>query len=340
MVSLILPCRNAGGTLTRALESILQQSFTDWELVLVDDASTDESPALAAVFSQNDPRIRILPGLEQHCGVVATFQRGLAEAQGGLIGRMDADDWAHPEKLDKQIALLQKRPDLDGVSCKINILGNAETRAGPPRAGFLRYRDWLNQVLSPEDIAAERFVECPIVNPTLLARRKLWQDLGGYRNTHGPEDYDFFLRALEAGRRFAKVPEVLFHWHDGPSRLTRSDKRYSALKFQETKADFLSRLPGVPERGVSICGAGPIGKRMASLLRERGVGVHTFYEVNSRKIGGTWQGIPIQTYHNIPPAGGTPVQLAAVGQPGKRTAALQLLREAGYTPGLDAFAVA
>lgn len=340
LVSVVLPFYNAAGTLLRAASSILEQHHRELELILVDDASTDNSPDIARSLAA-DSRVVLLSTGNTNLGVVSVFQIGLLHAKGEYIARMDADDWAHPAKITRQLAYLETDGAIDGVSCRVKIVGNVESPEGQPREGFQRYEQWLNELCEPEAIFAERFVESPIVNPTLLARRSLWEQLGGYADTDGPEDYDFFLRAMEAGLRFRKLPEVLFHWQDGPGRLTRSSSRYSELAFQQTKAKYLARLPAVLRHGVCISGAGPIGKTMASLLTEREVRLVCFYEVNQRQVGESWRGIPIRGSGEIPKAQeGTPVQLGAVGQAGRRAIVTKLFTDLGYQPGVNFFAIA
>ncbi|MEM7387758.1 MAG: glycosyltransferase family 2 protein, partial [Verrucomicrobiota bacterium] len=119
-LSIILPFRNAGAFLERALRSCLEQTFNDFEIVAVDDASTDESEKLAGALASQDPRLRILHH-SRHRGVSAAFQTGLDQANAPLIARMDADDFALPDKFAKQIIMLRENPNLAGVSCRVRI---------------------------------------------------------------------------------------------------------------------------------------------------------------------------------------------------------------------------
>lgn len=340
-VSIILPVHNAGGTLHRAVRSILQQSFADLELIIVDDGSTDATAGVISDAARQDARVVVAGGWRVRRGVVAAFNAGLAVARGHHIGRMDADDLSSANRVEAQVQLLESMPEADVATCDIRIVGNVDMPDGAPRDGFLRYEKWLNSLDSPESITAERFVESPVCNPSVLARRAFWAHTSGYRDVDWPEDYDLWLDALHRGVRIVRAGGACLHWQDGARRLTRTDGRYSALNFQRAKAHYLAKLGHVAERGVMVSGAGPTGKSMARLLMAEDVRVHGFVEVNPKQIGGAWRGIPIVGVDEIPDApASAPVQLGAVGQPGRREAVAKLFEDRGYLRGRDFFAVA
>jgi hypothetical protein len=227
------------------------------------------------------------------------------------------------------------------ISCQVEITGNAQSRAGKPREGFLRYRDWLNGLLEPGEIAAERFVESPVVHPSVLMRRAALEAAGGWREVPWAEDYDLWLRLLQAGKRFAKVPEILFTWRDGADRLTRVDGRYAPRNFTRAKAHYLAQMPAVRERGVEISGAGPTGRAIARELRAEGITLRAFYEVSPKLIGRERQGAPVRSYEDLPAASADcPVHLAAVARPAGKQRLRGLLQQAGYRRGENWFAVA
>ncbi|MCB0817789.1 MAG: glycosyltransferase family 2 protein, partial [Flavobacteriales bacterium] len=109
-VSVLLPYREAGPWLDRAIASIQTQTFKDWELLLIDNASTDGGPAIAREWSVRDPRIRLLH--EPGPGIAHALNTGLLNAGGDLIGRMDADDECRPERLQRQVAFMNAHPEV------------------------------------------------------------------------------------------------------------------------------------------------------------------------------------------------------------------------------------
>ena len=214
-VSILLPVFNAAATLAETLQSIQAQSCEDFEVVAIDDGSEDESGDILLEWSRCDPRFRVL--LADHQGIVEAPNQGLALCRGAYVARMDADDRMHPERLEKQLAWLEGDLGLSVVSCLVEIFPREETGEG-----MLVYEAWLNGLVDSAAIEREFFVESPIANPSAMMRREELVALGGYQDRGWPEDYDLWLRYRAAGRRFAKVPEVLHYWREHPRRATHT----------------------------------------------------------------------------------------------------------------------
>ena len=332
-VSVILPFRNAAETIGRALRSLQCQSLREIEVLAVDDRSTDAGPALVRSFQAEDSRVRLFESNAPH-GVVAAINTAWPLCRASMIARMDADDVSFPRRLECQLDLFNRDPLLSCAGCQVEIPGADE--------GFLRYLDWSNSLLSPESIARERFVECPVVNPTMFARREVLESVGGHVDSPWAEDYDLWLRILAAGHRVAKVPEILYQWNDDrPGRLTRSDPRYSRENFMRARAHYLASLPQA-ERGFAICGAGPTGKTLARFLLEEGASVLWFHDVSKGRIGERIGGIRVLGGAPIASSGpgrNGPVFLSCVGSPGGRERVRRLLEDAGQE-GQDFFCCA
>jgi hypothetical protein len=162
---------------------------------------------------------------------------------------------------------------------------------------------------------------------------------GGYRDCGGPEDYDLWLRGHAAGWRFAKRPESLLQWRDGPGRLTRVDPRYAPARFQALKLEALRRGPLSGGRGVVLWGAGRIGKAWSRSLAGAGLRVTAFVEVDPDRIGRRVHGAPVVA---VAGAAGFPgaLHLAAVGQRGARERIRAAARALGLEEGRDLLAVA
>lgn len=333
-----MPARNAAATLGAAVASLQAQDLDDFEIVLVDHASTDETPALMRSLAREDDRIRLR---HWEGRFVEAANLAWQEASGSLIARMDADDLAHPARLRVQRDFLLAHPDLAGCATQVRILKRLETgRTSPADGGYQRYERWINGVISPEAIRNERFVDSPLPNPSTMLRREVLEAAGGYADPSWAEDYDLWLRLLEQGHRLGKVPEVLLDWHDGPTRSTRTQQRYSLEQFQEAKAHYLSRDPLVRERGTVICGAGPTGKDFRKRLSRHGVAIHAFLEVNERQIGQHLSGIPVLASDRAGEFKGRAIMLAAAGREPARETIRQLLTAAGFEEGTDFFSIA
>jgi glycosyltransferase involved in cell wall biosynthesis len=329
-VSVLLPVRDAASTLGECLDSLGGQTLADHEVVAVDDGSTDATRSLLADHARRDARLRVLTTPPR--GLVAALNTGLGAVLAPLVARMDADDVARPERLALQAERLLTDPLTDVLGCRVEILG------GSRNAGMRAHVDWLNTLLDHDAIVRDLFVESPLAHPSVVLRTVALRRLG-YRDFAGPEDYDLWLRAREAGLRFAKCPETLLAWRDPPNRLTRTDPRYASERFLALKLEALARGPLVPGRPVVIWGAGPIGKSWARALRGAGHPVRAFIEVDARKIGETIHGAVVVPVGRAGAFRGA-LHLAAVGQAGARARIREEAEHLGLVDGGDLVAVA
>jgi len=326
-VSVVLPVRDAAATVKRAARSILDSTLREIELIVIDDGSTDDSAKVVRQIS--DHRLRLIQ--QEALGVCAAANRGVAEARAPVIARMDADDYSHPARLEKQLLLLHDF-GADMVGCQVRIVD----ALGEAVESMQRYEHWSNSLTEPGRIAAMRFVELPIVNPTLLVKREVFEL--GFRYGAWPEDYDLCLRALGQGRTAAKVPEVLFDWTDSGDRLTRTDERYSPEAFDRCRKTHLLAGPLAGRTEVDMWGAGQAGKPWLRWLQAEGFTVRHVIEVSPKKIGTKIHGIPVIADTELPPPDGTPL-IIAVGAAGARELIEADLTKKGYIPGKDAWFV-
>ena len=283
-LSVLLPCRNAEDTLNEALASLTAQTFGAFEIVAVDDGSTDRTANLLADWAKRDDRIRVLRTPPR--GIVAALNSAAESARGELLARMDADDVASPLRFELQVKLLDTHSGIAACGTRIRYFPRSIVRDGARC-----YEAWINSVVTSDEIERDLFVECPIPHPTLILRRTAFEQVGGYRNNGWPEDYDLILRLWEADHKLGKVPEQLLQWRESAARLSRIDPRYSEVAFRCCKAHFLKqRIAG---RRVVVCGAGPVGKAFALALQREGQSIAAFVDLDPRKIGQTVHGAPV-----------------------------------------------
>ncbi len=251
------------------------QSFNNFELLLINNNSTDNSLLIARQLAMKDPRIRLME--ERKPGVANAMNCGLLNAQGKYLARMDADDISLPCRLEKQRQFLNKNPEIGLVGTQVNYIPhNSNT------AGFKRFVDWSNSFCSPEEIERNRFVEIPVVNPTIFFRREIFEKFGGNLNGSFPEDYEMQLRFLEAGVKMAKLNEQLLEWHDYSTRLTRTDERYSADAFLRIKAKYFKIWSGKNNRfhpEIWVWGAGRKTRQRTKLLEKEGIKIKGFIDI-------------------------------------------------------------
>ncbi len=334
LISVILPVYNGAAYLAEALESLTGQTESDFECIAVDDGSTDATPDILTAHSRRDPRLRVetLP----HRGIVAALNHGLARARGDLIARMDADDRCHPMRLALQKDFLARHPEVGLVASRA-VHGGDE----PTQRGYALYTDWSNTLLSHEEMFLNRFVESPLVHPTVMFRASVAARHGGYRDGAFAEDYELWLRWFEAGVRMEKLPRNLLVWRDHGDRISRLDQRYARDGFFACKAAFLARWlhAELGGRQLVVWGAGRKTRKRMAPLTEQGVEVHALVDIDPAKIGRVIQGRPVWPKERLPEPGEAFV-LPFVAKRGARELIRAYLESRGYELGRDFLPVA
>lgn len=323
-ISVVLPVYNGAETLTRAMESIQAQVHCDWELLVVDDGSEDDSAAIAAAFAEADPRIVLLRC--PHRGLVPALNTGCAAARGEFIARMDADDVSQPNRFVRQLAWIADHPE--GGLCGTHVAMTGEGIG----VGRRRYEAWLNDIVTHEDIVRELFVECPIAHPTFMMGRAAYEAVGGYRDFDGPEDYDLVMRFWQGGYSLGNVDEALLDWHEQPGRLSMCSPRYDEAAFRRFKRHWLveSRITG--GRPLYQWGAGEVGKRW---LREWPAGaLQAVADIRPSKIGQRIHGYDVIRPEELPMPG-TCFIVVVVGTPGARDIIRAHAGRLGFREGED-----
>lgn len=195
-VTVLASVHNGRATVRSMIDSILAQTFDDFELLVIDDASTDGSVDVLRQRAKGDSRIRVLVN-QKNLGLAASLNRGLQAARGPLIARIDADDEAVPHRLERQVAFLRDHPGVDVVGGWINV------REGDAITGV--------RTVPREHAAIIRLLySCPVYHPTVMYRRDRILELGGYDpRLRRRQDVDLWFRAAHHGLRFANIPEPL-----------------------------------------------------------------------------------------------------------------------------------
>ncbi|MFO7879433.1 MAG: glycosyltransferase family 2 protein [Bacteroidales bacterium] len=278
-LSVILPFHNAAGSLESALKSLINQSFTDYECLMVDNNSTDGSREIAGQFADKDRRFHLLS--EGRQGVSYASVHGSSRAKGKYIARMDADDIAFRDRFRWQVEYMEKHPETAAIGGMVKFGGNNEQAAG-----LQRYVTWNNSLITASDIRLKRFIESPVINPTAMWRREVEEEAGGYLQGDFPEDYELWLRWLDKGYRIEKIPHSILQWNDPPTRLTRTDKRYSIDAFYDIKTRYLvnelKRVnPHHPE--VFVWGASRLMRRRAEKLLKYGINIQAWIDISSKR---------------------------------------------------------
>lgn len=330
-ISVLLPVYNASETLDEALESLWKQRFRNFEVLAVDDGSTDGSADILARHGEHELRLRTLRS--EHLGLVPALNLALTQSQAPFLARMDADDRSHPDRLELQLTAMLHNPKLGVVGTKVHVFPR-----GQVQDGWKRYQTWINGLISPQQHAREIFVESPLAHPSVLIRREALDAVGGYQDPPWPEDYDLWLRMHLAGWELAKVNRVLLAWRHSGSRESFRSSRYNLESFMATRCHYLARHPALRQKRVRIWGAGKTGRRLARGLEGQGIAIEAFYEVAPKLIGKLRRNVPVRFWKELGPPDAIPL-LVAVGAPGARDLIRPHLDRLGYMEGETAFFV-
>ncbi len=278
--------------MAEALECLKHQTYKDYETLVYDDGSTDGTFKILERAAETDPRLRIVE--TERLGLVGALSALVAASDAPFLARMDADDNCTPNRLEVQMRALRARSEVAALGSRVTCFPESAVRDG-----MRRYVDWLNSLLDPEEIKRDMFVESPLCHPSVVIRRDAYDDVGGYLDDGHPEDYGLWLRIHQEGYSMAKTPEVLVSWRESPTRLTRTDERYTEARFLALKLKTLLLCYPEMRRGVVICGTGPISKTWRRALEEEGIGVVRFVDVDLQKIGRTLGGVEVITFDDL-----------------------------------------
>lgn len=210
-ISLVMPVRDGARWLGEAICSVQAQTLADFELIIIDDGSKDDSPLIIETIAQGDSRVRAIR--QERLGLVAALNRGLSEARGKFIARLDADDLAHPQRLRHQSEYLDSHPE-------IGLLGTWAVQIDEQGSSI----GFLKPPTRPEKLAPLLARMNPFVHSSIMVRDTALKKVGLYRPAfEGAEDYDLWMRISEV-TKIANLPEFLLQYRLHPSSVTHRSR--------------------------------------------------------------------------------------------------------------------
>jgi len=238
-VSVVMAVHNGERYLKESIESILTQTFADFEFLIVDDGSTDSTGNILVRYADRDARIRLITN-EDNIGLTKSLNKGIGLARGDYIARMDADDISLLERLGKQADYLDAHPDVGVLGAAVQLLDSSgkvgDTWTFPEEHGFLKW--------------SLCFFYNPIVHPTVMVRRKILRQAGGYNEEMAvSQDYDLWCRLIHL-TRFGNLQKVLLLLRKHESNITHlrfEEQRENALKVNQVMTSMIvgENLPEV-----------------------------------------------------------------------------------------------
>ena len=272
-----MPVRNALPYLKECLESIINQTHNDWELIAINDHSTDHSYTVLRDYAGRDKRIHCYQNLGS--GIIDALTTGSAYANGNFITRMDADDIMPPVKLERLKEILEKSGEGTLSTGKVKYISESELGNG-----FKKYETWLNNLCEENNHYQEIYRECVIPSPCWMMYKTDFDAIGGFKSSAYPEDYDLCFRMYENNIKVNPSSEILHIWRDHGRRASRNDDNYSDNRFLNLKLRYFLSIDYAPKEKLVLWGAGKKGKFIAKYLIDN----HIHFEWitnNEKKIG-------------------------------------------------------
>jgi len=287
-----VPIHNAARFLSPCIESILEQSEKDWELIAIDDFSTDETPQILDFFQQKNPtQIRVFKNKEK--GIIPALQLAFEKSEGEFITRMDADDLMEKTKLESLKNLLLQNGKGHIATGLVKYF--SETQLGE---GYKKYENWLNQLSLENRNYDDIYKECVIPSPAWMCHREDLIRCGDFSNQQYPEDYDLCFRFYKNKLKVVSVPKVIHHWRDYSDRTSRTDPNYANPNYFDLKLPYFLELDYDKNRPLVIWGAGSKGKILAKKLIATHIDFH-WVSNNENKNGKDIYGKKVENFNLI-----------------------------------------
>lgn len=286
-----MPVKNAEPFLEDCVKSILDQTESNWELIAVDDSSTDSSLETLQRFAKADDRIHVYQN--NGSGIIAALRLAFGQSKGGFITRMDADDKMVPIKLATLKRNLKKFEKHHMATGQVHYFSEHELGDG-----YKRYEAWLNRLTSAGTNFQDIYKECVIPSPCWMVYRNDLIKCDGFNPDTYPEDYDLCFRFYRENLKVIPCNETLHLWRDHDDRSSRNDENYADNRFLELKVNWFLELDHIADRPLVLWGAGRKGKTIAKLLNEKRV---QFLWVcnNPKKIGKHIHGIKMKSVSEL-----------------------------------------
>ena len=308
-ISVVVPFKNTEKYIFLALNSLKNQTFCDFEVILIDDGSIDTSRHIAQNFCSQDSRFKLVSGGN---GLVDSLNAGLSEAQGKWIARFDSDDICHPERLEMQLKLAELHGPETVLSCKVRSFPDSLVSDG-----YRMYEGWINNLVAPSEIEQNLFVESPIPHPTAFYNRESVLHLGGYRSLGLPEDYELWLRLWRNGFNFARVPQNLVAWRERSDRFSRFSSDYSLTAFYKTKAMYLEFVPSLQNKEIIVAGTGQTARRLSKFLLDQRFSIKCFLSPEKEPRKKELRNRPVESIYSFKEFGNLPIVVSS-RKPGAR----------------------
>ena len=277
LVSILVPFKNTEVFINECIESIFDQTYSNWEAIFIDDNSDDNSYSIVEKHAKTDARIKVYKN--NHSGIIEALKTAYQYASGSYITRMDSDDLMTPIRLKTMVNSLEKHGEKHLAIGQVKYF-----RADGISDGFARYEQWLNTLTVDGTNYSEIYKECVIPSPCWMLHRNDFDACNGFNSNIYPEDYDLAFRFYKANYKCIPSDKVLLHWRDYSTRTSRTHKHYAENSFLDLKVKYFLELNYDASRPLVIWGAGHKGKTLAKILIKQNIPFFWICD-NPKKIG-------------------------------------------------------
>ena len=293
LVSIIMAAKDTAPYLPKCMDSIVRQTYKNWELIAINDHSSDRTPDILNWYAEKDDRIKVVHSRRHK--LIPALKEGYAHAKGELINRMDSDDYMPDDKIEVLVTEWLKHG-------KGHIVAGGTQHfvdKGEIGDGFRRYEEWLNEVAREEKHYQEIYQECVIPSHCWIIHKEDFDAVSAFNPEVYPEDYDLCFRFYKKGLKVHGIDKVLHYWRDRSDRISRTWEEYKDNRYFEMKLRYFYQIDRDRSRPLLLWGAGRNGKDLAKLLFEE---ENTFHWVcdNRRKVGKDVYGITIKHQESVP----------------------------------------
>ena len=317
LVSILMATKDTAPYLPDCLQSIINQTYTNWELLAINDHSSDATPEILEAYATKDDRIRVLHS-DQH-RLIPTLQFGYRQVKGELINRMDSDDKMPADKLE----VLVNHWLQHGKGTIIAGGTQHFVDEGEVGGGFIRYENWLNEVAKNNKHYEEIYQECVIPSHCWIIHKEDFDAVGAFNPIVYPEDYDLCFRFYRKGLKVIGIDKILHYWRDRSNRISRTWEEYKDNRYYELKLRFFYEIDRDRSRPLVLWGAGKNGKDLARLLLDQEEPFHWVCD-NDQKVGKDIYGVILQHFQEIPELSSPQIIIASASPSGKTTIKKQL----------------
>lgn len=289
MISILMPFKDEELYIEEAVLSVLNQTYTNFHLILIDDHSCDNSLQIVKSLALKDNRMTVMSNLG--IGIIEALKAAQEQAYGKYITRQDADDLMPKDKLEVLKNQLDRYGQGHISTGKVKYFSDHDLGNG-----FKNYENWINELSSKQSHYEQLFKECVLVSSNWLMYLSDFEKISGFTPATYPEDYHFVFRLYESKFKIVSVDNITHLWRDHPKRASRNLEEYKDQKFFKLKVSYFKKF--YSSKNIILWGAGKTGKKLAKELIAQNI-PFSWVTNNEKKIGKIIYTVPISPLERL-----------------------------------------